>query len=79
MGASDEIIKILRKYGTEVQKYTSRKTPGLYTYICPGCGKMIRSDDTETMKDVEYAVNKRGSATLFHNKCYLKTWNGGIR
>lgn len=79
MAQTEEIIKVLRKYGTTVHPYISRTSPGLYTFICPGCGKTIRSDDQDSMKDVEYSINKRGSATLFHTKCYEKAWNGKIK
>ncbi len=79
MSETDTIIKVLRKYGTEVKPYFSKLSPGLHVFICPGCGKTIRSDDREGLADVEYSINKRGSVTMFHTKCYRKAWDSKIQ
>lgn len=76
---SEEIIKLLRKYGTCIQPYSSKKNPGLYIITCPGCRKAIRSDDpAEKLEAVEYAINKRGGITMFHNNCFRKAWDSKI-
>ena len=71
--------KVLRKYGKCVAPYTSKRTPGEYVAVCPGCGKDIstRSDD---LSGIELSVTKRGTATFWHNRCELKkVWNGRIK
>lgn len=79
MNNSEEIIKLLRKYGTVVRRYASKKEPGLYVITCPGCKKLIRTDDpAEVLGSVDYAINKRGGITMFHGKCFRKAWDSKI-
>lgn len=74
---TDEVIKVIRKYGKCVQPYLSKKMPGDYRITCPGCGKEIKVPGTD-LDDVEYTVTKRGSATVFHTKCLGKAWDSKI-
>lgn len=79
MTKTEEIIKLIRKYGTTIRIYTNKKEPGLYIITCPGCGKLIRTDDSaEVLENVEYAINKRGGITMFHGKCFRKAWDSKI-
>lgn len=46
---------------------------------CPGCGMWISSDQPDhELEDVEYSVNRRGSAVVFHRECYRKAWDSKI-
>lgn len=77
MTREEEVIKIIRKYGTCVSPYSSRKEPGEYKVVCPGCRKEIKVPGTD-LEDVEYSLSKRGSVTVFHTKCLKKTWDSMI-
>ena len=72
------ITKAIRKYGTKVRAYVSKKEPGLYTVICPGCGKEIRVPGSE-LDDIQCVITKRDSATFFHTDCFMKVWDSKIR
>ena len=72
-----EITNIIRKYGVPIRRYVSKKEPGLYTMVCPGCRKEIRVPGSD-LNDVEYSMTKRGSAVVFHTKCYKKAWESKI-
>lgn len=77
MDKSEETIKLIRKYGTAVRQYVSKKDPGLYLVVCPGCKREIRVPGSD-LEDVEYSLTKRGSAVFFHTKCMEKTWQSKI-
>lgn len=78
MADAKDVLKVLMRYGREVQPYHGKRDPGLYTAICPGCGSTIRSTDPVELAYVEYAVTKRGSATFFHRDCMKKAWESKI-
>lgn len=73
----ETVTKLIRKYGKCVRRYSSKKEPGLYTAVCPGCKKEIEAPGSD-LSDVQYCVTKRGSATFFHTKCYTKIWDSKI-
>ena len=67
--------KVIKKYAYPDQvRKVGRKT--VARIQCPGCGKWIESDGD--LSDIEVCVTKRGSATVFHNKCYPKVWHSKI-
>ena len=69
----------LKKFGTCVRPYFSRKDPGEFKAVCPGCGKEI-STTRDDLSGVEVSVTKRGTATFWHKGCSLqKVWDGWIR
>lgn len=73
---SDEVYKMIRKFGTcKVQARGRDK--GLYTTVCQGCGKLIRSDGE--LENVDYAQGKRGDAYFWHSKCMNKVWKSRIQ
>lgn len=78
MTKQEELIKIIRKYGTCIRPYSSKREPGLFTAICPGCRAEFRSTDPDTLKEMEYTITKRGDAVFFHRACMKKAWNAKI-
>lgn len=66
---------MLRKFGKcEVQ--ARGKDPGLYTAVCQGCGKLIRSDDPER---IELSQTKRGDCYFWDPSCSKRVWTNQIR
>lgn len=75
----DQKKQLLKKYGRCIRPYESKKQPGIYVSVCPGCRKDISTTD-EDLSDVELSVTKRGTATFWHKGCNKnkKIWNSRI-
>lgn len=68
------VLGIIRKYG-KCEVYGNRSIKSVYSVICQGCGKKIRTSD-----DVEpgYTVTKRGTAMFWHPECVDKVGENRI-
>lgn len=63
------IATIMKRYGYCEVPPISRKQIGVYSVICQGCGKKIRT--SEDCK-VDYVITKRGTAMFWHSECFDK-------
>ncbi len=72
----EDIYKMIKKFG-KCKIEARGKDKGLYTTVCQGCGKLIRSD--EDLTGIGLAQTKRGDAYFWHEKCQRKVWNSPIR
>lgn len=70
------IYLMIRKYG-RCRAQAKGKDPGLYTTVCQGCGKLIRSDDD--LAHIELTQTKRGDCYFWHSKCSREVWNNKIQ
>ena len=71
------IKKMILKYGEKPVLTGARTTEN--TVVCQGCGKPIKSTETDLQNNVGFVMTKRGTAYFFHNKCFGKVWNSPIR
>lgn len=61
--------KLIVKYGACIRRARGHDK-GMYTVICQGCGKEIRSD--EDLTEVQAVVTKRHDGYFYHDRCFGK-------
>ena len=73
---SRNIYLMIRKFG-KCRIQARGKDPGLYTTVCQGCGKLIRSDDD--LVHIDLSQTKRGDCYFWHTECSGKVCDNKIQ